>query len=138
MSENPYQHQPQNSEGQYGSYGTPVGQHASYGTPEPQYGYGAGGHVPVAPPAYGYDATSQEANSAATLSLVFGILAVVLLPIVFGPLAVWQARKAERLGKPATAGKVLGWIGIVLAIIGVIVVGIMLVAMFAGAPYYGG
>jgi uncharacterized Tic20 family protein len=103
MSENPYQPTPQqhSSQGQYGSYG-------------------AGGHVPAAPPAYGYDATSQEANSAATMSLIFGILGVVLLPIVFGPLAIWQAKKAERLGKPATAGKVLGWIGVALVIIGVI------------------
>ena len=116
MSENPYQPtQPQPSpQGQYGSYD-------------------AGGHAPVAPPAYGYDATPQEANSAATMSLVFGILAVVLLPIVFGPLAVWQAKKAERLGKPATAGKVLGWIGIVMAIVGVLVLGFMFVAMIVGA-----
>jgi uncharacterized Tic20 family protein len=120
MSENPYQpYQQQHSqEGQYGSYG-------------------AGGHVPAAPPAYGYDATSQEANSAATMSLVFGILAVVLLPIVFGPLAVWQAKKAERLGKPATAGKVLGWIGIVMVIIGIIA-GIAFVVLMASAPVSSG
>jgi uncharacterized Tic20 family protein len=120
MSESPYQPtQPQQSpQGQYGSYNT-------------------GGHTPVAPPAYGYDATPQEANSAATLSLVFGILAVVLLPIVFGPLAVWQAKKAERLGKPATAGKVLGWIGIVMAIIGVLVFGFMIIVAIVGAPASG-
>lgn len=119
MSENPYQPtQPQHSpQGEYGSYG-------------------AGGYAPAAPPAYGYDATSQEANSAATLALVFGILAVVLLPIVFGPLAVWQAKKAERLGKPATAGKVLGWIGIVMVIIGVVVGVFMFFAVVMGAGGY--
>jgi uncharacterized Tic20 family protein len=118
MSENPYQptQQQHSPQGQYGSYGA-----------------GAGGYVPAAPPAYGYDTTSQEANSAATLSLVFGILAVVLLPIVFGPLALWQAKKAERLGKPATAGKVLGWIGIVMVILG-IVAAIAFFVLMAGAP----
>jgi uncharacterized Tic20 family protein len=117
MSENPYQsNQPQNP--QYGSYNAG--------------GYNAGGPVPSAPPAYGYDATSQEANSAATLSLVFGILGVLLLPIVFGPLALWQAKKAERLGKPATAGKVLGWIAIVLVIIGIVVGIIFFIVALAG------
>jgi uncharacterized Tic20 family protein len=116
MSENPYQPtQPQQSpQGQYGSYNT-------------------GGYAPAAPPAYGYDATSQEANSAATLSLVFGILAVVLFPIVFGPLAVWQAKKAERLGKPATAGKVLGWIGIVMAVVAVVVLVFAFILAMVGA-----
>jgi len=112
MSENPYQSD-QSQNPQYGSYGSSPSN--------------SGGYVPAAPPAYGYDATSQAANSAATLSLVFGILGVLLLPIVFGPLALWQAKKAEQLGKPATAGKVLGWIAIVLVIIG-IVVGIIAVA----------
>ncbi|WP_418606463.1 DUF4190 domain-containing protein [Georgenia sp. SUBG003] len=86
-------------------------------------------------PTYGYDSSSQEANSAATLSLVFGILGVVLLPIVFGPLALWQAKKAERLGKPATAGKVLGWISIALVIIGIIggIIFVIAMAMSANA-----
>ena len=117
MSENPYQpNQPQTPQGQYGSYNTP-----------------SGGYVPSAPPAYGYDATPQEAKSAATLSWIFGILGILLLPIVFGPLALWQAKKAERLGASATAGKVLGWISIGLLIIGIIG-GIILVLGMAADP----
>ncbi|PFG39749.1 hypothetical protein ATJ97_2262 [Georgenia soli] len=115
MSENPYQpNQPQTPQGQYGSYNSP-----------------GGGYVPSAPPAYGYDATPQEAKSAATLSWVFGILGILLLPIVFGPLALWQAKKAERLGASATAGKVLGWISIALVIIGIIGAIILFVGMAA-------
>ncbi|WP_052436650.1 DUF4190 domain-containing protein [Georgenia sp. SUBG003] len=127
MSENPYEHNQPQTQGQYGSYN--AGGHNAGG-------YGSG-PMPAAPAAYGYDSSSQEANSAATLSLVFGILGVVLLPIVFGPLALWQAKKAERLGKPATAGKVLGWISIALVIIGIIGGIIFVIAMAMSANAYG-
>ena len=49
--------------------------------------------------------------------LVFGILGLFLLGIVFGPLAISQAAKAERLNKPAVAGKVLGWISLIFGIL---------------------
>lgn len=51
-----------------------------------------------------------EAEKASQMSLLFGILGFFILGIVFGPLALIQAKKAERLGKAATVGKVLGWI----------------------------
>jgi hypothetical protein len=41
---------------------------------------------------------------------IFGVLGIFVLGIVFGPLAIVQASKAEALGVKATAGKVLGWI----------------------------
>ena len=37
----------------------------------------------------------------------------MVLPLL-SPFAPWQARAAEKLGVPATAGKVLGWVGTVL------------------------
>jgi hypothetical protein len=42
------------------------------------------------------------------LSLAFGFLSF-FLPIVFVPLALIQAGRAERLGEPSTAGKILAW-----------------------------
>ncbi|TDK26488.1 hypothetical protein E2F48_04635 [Arthrobacter crusticola] len=42
------------------------------------------------------------------LSLAFGFLSF-WLPIVFVPLALIQAGRAERLGEPSTAGKILAW-----------------------------
>ncbi|MDQ0029572.1 hypothetical protein [Arthrobacter bambusae] len=41
---------------------------------------------------------------------IFGVVGIFVLGIVFGPLAIVQASKAEALGVKATAGKVLGWI----------------------------
>lgn len=67
-----------------------------------------------------YSAQSAEADKAAQMSLIFGILGLFIVGIVFGPLAIWQASKAEKLHKPATAGKVLGWIGLILGILWVI------------------
>lgn len=97
-----------------------------------QHGPHSGGYVPPAPPAYGYDQVSADANSAATLSLVLGILGIVILPIL-APFAIWQANKAEKLGKPATAGKVLGWIGVAFLAIGVLVFLFFLVALLVRA-----
>jgi len=105
-----------------------------------EHGPHSGGYVPPAPPAYGYgygygygyDQVSADANSAATLSLVLGILGIVILPIL-APFAIWQANKAEKLGKPATAGKVLGWIGVAFLAIGVLAFLFFLVALIVGA-----
>ena len=119
--------------GQYGSqqYGqTPTydqggyGQQQQYGqTGAYEQGYGSQYGAPMAPAAnMQYSQQSVDADKAVTLSLVFGILGVVLMPIIFGPLALWQAGKAERLGKPATAGKVLGWIGTILAVLSIVAI----------------
>jgi len=43
---------------------------------------------------------------------VFGVIGLFVLGIVFGPLAIVQAGRSEALGVTATAGKVLGWIGV--------------------------
>jgi hypothetical protein len=48
-------------------------------------------------------------------AVMFGVLGFFFLGIVFGPLAIMQAKKAEKFYGPATFGKVLGWIDILVA-----------------------
>lgn len=73
-------------------------------------------YVPASP----QDAQQQvQAAKSADTSLVLGILGVVMLPIL-APFAVWQAYKSEKLGGRATAGKVLGWVGVALLVLGVL------------------
>ncbi|MCL1792041.1 MAG: zinc-ribbon domain-containing protein [Peptococcaceae bacterium] len=73
-------------------------------TPQPQY------------QPYDQSYQNQPADGAATMSLVFGILGVVLCAIFSIP-ALVQAKKAIRLGSTdgkAKAGQILGIIGAVL------------------------
>jgi hypothetical protein len=53
------------------------------------------------------------------------------LGIVFGPLAILQARKAERLNTNATAGKVLGWISAIWGVLGLV----LLIAFIGAAAF---
>ena len=84
-------------------------------------------------PALSYSAQGavqgEDPAKAAQLSLVFGILSLFLIGIVFGPLAIWQAGKAERAGADATAGKVLGWIGTVVGVLGLALVVVWVIFM---------
>ncbi len=48
----------------------------------------------------------------AQLSMAFGVLGIFFVPFVFAPLAIVQAGKAERLGEPSSAGRILGWVAI--------------------------
>lgn len=43
-------------------------------------------------------------------SVIYGVIGFFFLGIVFGPLAISNAKKAESLHHSATLGKVLGWI----------------------------
>lgn len=43
-------------------------------------------------------------------SVIYGVIGLFFLGIVFGPLAISNANKAEALHHSATLGKVLGWI----------------------------
>lgn len=96
-----------------------------YGVPQPgypPYGYTYPGHPGYAPtPGYSPTPGTDELNrmhrveadraqSAATAALVLSIIGFFTMPFVLGPLAIWQASKARRLGHAATAGWVLGWI----------------------------
>lgn len=68
-------------------------------------------------------AQPTEAKKAKRDALLFGIVGLFFLGIVCGPLAIAQAKKAEKLGERATAGKILGWIDLVfgaIAIVGLI------------------
>lgn len=72
-----------------------------------------------------------DGQKAAQTSLIFGIIGLFLLGIVFGPLAIVNAKKAEKLNIPATGGKVLGWIDTIFGIIGIIVFIVMIGGMVA-------
>ncbi len=52
-------------------------------------------------------------------ALAFGVLSLflsplVLFPLVFGPLALRQAKKSERFGEPANGGRLLAWVGLLI------------------------
>lgn len=90
-------------------------------------GYSASPAGYSAPPAYSggtvntaYSADRMAGDKAAQLSLIFGIIGLFFAGIVFGPLAIWQAKKAESYNKAATAGKVLGWIDVIWGILSIV------------------
>lgn len=90
------------------------------------------------PQAYYTQSPQQvEAEKASQVSLICGILGLFFLGIILGPIAIVQANKAEKLGKAATAGKVLGWIDTIFGVLGligfIIVIGGMIAA---GAASY--
>lgn len=95
--------------------------------PPQQSGY------PSEQPGYAY---VQQNNSAAFMqgtkykekALIFGILGFFFLGIVFGPLAIINARKAEAMNHSATIGKVLGWVDLVVSAIWIVIVVIFIVA----------
>ncbi|GAB3849449.1 hypothetical protein [Nesterenkonia populi] len=107
----------------------PYGQPAEPNAAESPYPAGHYGQAP--------QGGEQPGQQNATLSLVFGILGILLLPIVFGPLAVWQASVARRAGNVSgvqTAGRVTGWIGVAFAAIAVLFVLLALVGFMTTAP----
>ena len=71
----------------------------------------------------------RDGENAASLSLFFGALSLLCIPLstwVWAPdftfisliLGIWQGRVAKRYGVPALAGRILSWagVGIVLAL----------------------
>lgn len=82
-----------------------------------------------------------EGEKAAQLSLILGLVGLFVAGIVLGPLAIWQANKAEKLGVPATAGKVLGWVTTVLyglaVLFGVLALIFFVAVLGASADYSG-
>lgn len=97
---------------------------------DPNYAAGPADHYGQAGQ-YGHYGNPQEGQSAATTSLVLGIIGLFAFGIVLGPLAIFFAGKAERNGVPATAGKVLGWIVTILWALGVVFIIFALVFSFA-------
>lgn len=68
----------------------------------------------------GQVASQLQGQQDAKTSLILGVIGLFFLNIILGPMALHYAKKAERAGVSATAGKVLGWICIVLFVVGVI------------------
>lgn len=66
-------------------------------------------------------------------SLIFGIIGFFFLGIVFGPLAIINANKAESMNHSATIGKVLGWVDTIASIVGIIVLIIMIAGGIAAS-----
>lgn len=52
----------------------------------------------------------MEGARAKSTAVLLGVVGFFFLGIIFGPLAIMQARKAEKYYGPATFAKVLGWI----------------------------
>jgi len=107
-------------------YGQPQ---QGYGQPQPPYGqpYQQNYYVPQ----------EQLGKSAATASLVCGIIGLFVLGLILGIIAIVQGRKAKALGYTggmATAGIVLGVIGLIGWAIIIIV---MIAAAAAGTALYG-
>jgi hypothetical protein len=79
--------------------------------------------------AMGYSPEYAAGKKLQETALLFGILGLFILGFVFGPLAIINANKAERMGFPATAGKVLGWISSVLSALGLVVFLLMIIGL---------
>lgn len=117
--------QPPTGQPEYGQapYGQP--QYAPTPYPPTQYGQPLQGQPPYGqapygqpyPPPYGYPPLVQRTNGMAIASMVLGILWLYwigsVLALVFGYIAKNQIReRGEAGGGMATAGIVLGWIGV--------------------------
>jgi hypothetical protein len=85
--------------------------------------------------AMGYSPEYVEGKKVAETALLFGILGLFVLGFVFGPLAIINANKAERMGFPATAGKVLGWISSGLSALGVVLFLLMMIGLAASGTH---
>ena len=105
----------------------PYGQPGQGATPFEQP-YSQPGQGATPPPNFGQPYQSKfhgrvqkdPAESAATASLVFGIIGLCLIGMVFGIVAIVQGRKAKSLGYTggkATAGIVLGIVAIIVWLI---------------------
>ena len=61
--------------------------------------------------------TPEDGEYERRTALLLAIVGLIYLPIFFGPLAVFHARRAERIGFPAPRVVMLGWIETVLGIL---------------------
>lgn len=134
MTENPGQNPYAAPQGSQPPAGYPQGGQPQGGYP--QGGYPQGGHQQGQPVYFTKSPQQVDADKASQLSLVFGIIGLFILGILFGPLALVQANKAEKLGAAATAGKVLGWISTIFGVLGLIWIIFVVVAFFSAMASY--
>lgn len=70
-------------------------------------------------------------------SLIFGIIGFFFLGVVFGPLAIINAKKAEAMHHSATFGKVLGWVDVICGAIGLIIFLFIIIGSVAASSHSG-
>ncbi|MCL2748196.1 MAG: hypothetical protein FWE59_06040 [Oscillospiraceae bacterium] len=124
----------------YGQQTMPVyGQQIMPAYGQPQYPMANYGQPPYTQPNYG-GLVSQAGNGAATAAMVCGIISLpaYFAGVILGIIAVVQGVRAKRLGYKggkATAGIVMGSIGIVLCCIFWVIIVLLFIAML-DTPYY--
>lgn len=126
---------PDASTGNYPAYPVPQSQQA----PQGQQGMYANpqGYVPQTD-------MMTEAKKPQNLSLIYGIGSLVnlfLLTWFFAPLGILspilsilgilEAKKAERLGIDATAGKIVSWVSLIISVLGVFLILILVFGFLA-------
>ncbi len=129
---NPYATGQQGQNSQYSQYPQYQGNAQNQGYP--QYQQSPYQHHQPGNPGYpGYPAGPNMAGiQMAQTSMVLGILSIFFIGIILGPLAIAKANRAEReFNTPATAGKVTGWIGLILALGWVAYVAFMILVVFS-------
>jgi hypothetical protein len=66
-------------------------------------------------------------------SVIFGVIGFFFLGIVFGPLAISNASKAEALHHSATLGKVLGWVDTIAGVLWLLVFLLVVISSNSGS-----
>lgn len=103
----------------------------AYPTNDPYSAPRSASATPVFQQVYIEKAPEQlEGEKLAKTSTIFGIVSLFFAGIIFGPLAIIKAAKAEKLGVDSTVGQVTGWIGAIMGALQVIVA-IIYVIFFA-------
>ena len=109
-------------------YGAPVAPRAAYGAPAP--GYGGYGQPPAMPPTGYGPMGGTEKNGLGTWALILGIVGIVItcLCLPAGITAVILGNKSKKAqaagqannGNLGNIGMILGWVGIGLAVVGIV------------------
>jgi len=109
---------------------------------QPPAGYGAANYPAAGYPAPGYQAptgpTGPTTSSNAVLSLVMGILSFFVCPVILAVIAIVYGNKAKdeiaasngAIGGSglATAGRILGWVNLILGLLTVVFVVVFAIA----------
>ena len=148
MSQSPYDPQPDNGSNSYNSSSgqaylnqQPAYQQPTYQQPtyqQPMYAQPMMAIVPKTP-------QQIAGEQAAQTSMTLGVIGIVLLltglggviTLILGIIGVKKAAEAERQGVPATGGKVMGWISLIvgglLTILTILAIGFIIVVFIAAA-----